>query len=113
MSVKGNNTSGLISALVTDTTILQNTSTSDRWAVTSISLHEFGGTGDTVELFVSNDATSAAAERVDNIVLAANETEKAIFPTLVLAAGQFLLANALTGSLVNVEAIYTIYSGDS
>ena len=113
MSIKGNNSSGLISALVTDTEILNNTSTSDRWAVNSISLHEFGGTGDTVELFVSNTSASAAAGRIDKLVLATDETEKAIFPPLVLSAGQFLLAKAATGSLVNVEAIYTIYSGDS
>lgn len=113
MSIKGNNTSGLISANAADTTILQNTSTSDRWAVTSISLHEYGGTGDTVELFVSNDATSSAAERIDKVVLATDDTEKSLFPTLVLFASQYLLAKAATGSLVNVEAIYTVYSGDS
>lgn len=112
MSIKGNNTSGLISATAADFTILQNTTTT-RWAVTQIHLHEHGGAGDTVELFKSANATSAANERIDNIVLAADETESSTFTTFVLEAGEFLLGNAITGALVNVEAIYTTYTGGS
>lgn len=113
MSIKGNNSSSLISAAATDTVILQNNSSADRWAVTSISLHEYGGAGDTVELFVSNTSASSAAGRIDKVVIVTDDTEKSLFPPLVLFAGQYLLAKAATGSLVNIEAIYTIYSGDS
>jgi len=112
MSIKGNNTSGLIAATAADFTILQNT-TSGRWAVTIINLHDQLGAGDTVDLFVSADAVSAAAERIDNVVLAANETQSSAFTTVVLSAGQFLLGNAVTGGQVAVEAIYTTYDGDS
>lgn len=112
MSIKGNNTSGLISAIAADFTILENT-TNTRWAVTQIHLHEHGGVGDTVELFKSSNAASAAGERIDNIVLAADETESSAFTTVVLEAGEFLLGNALAGALVNVEAIYTTYTGSS
>jgi len=112
MSIKGNNTSGLIPATAADFTILQN-STTTRWAVTIINLHDQLGAGDTVELFVSADASSAAAERIDNVVVAPNATEPAEFTTVVLSSGQFLLGNAATGGQVVVEAIYTTYDGDS
>lgn len=112
MSIKGNNSSGLKPATAVDFTILENIS-NGRWVVTAISLHEHAGTGDTIELFVSSDAISAAAERIDNIVLGANETKPGLFTPVVLAAGEFLLGNAVTGALANVEAIYTTYDGDS
>ena len=112
MSIKGNNSSGVISATAADFTILQNTSTT-RWVVTSINLHDHASTGDTIELFVSTDAVSAAAERIDEIVVAVDETKPGIFIPIVLAAGQFLVGNATTGAVVNLEAVYTIYSGDS
>ena len=112
MSIKGNNSSGLISATAVDFTILQNTSTT-RWSVNSISLHDYGGVGDTVELFVSADAVSAAAERIDKIVVAIDETDPGLFIPFNLAAGQFLVGKAVTGATVNVNAIYTIYTGDS
>ncbi len=112
MSIKGNNSSGLVSATAADFTILENTSNS-RWTVNIINLHEHGGVGDTVDLFKSPDATSAAGERIDQVVLAANDTIPSLFTPVNLAPGEFLLGNAVTGALVNVEAIYTAYSGDS
>lgn len=111
MAVKGNNSSGLISATAADFTILQNTS-QGRWAVTQLKAHAIS-TGDTVDFFKSSDAVSAAGERIDQLVLGANETKSSLFPTVNLAPGEFLLGNALTGALVNVEAIYTAYDGDS
>lgn len=112
MAVKGNNGSGLIAATAADFTILSNTTTG-RWAVTAINLHEQLGVGDTVALYVSADATSAAAERIDNLALAPNETKSSFFTPVVLSPGQFLLGNAVTGGQVAVEAIYTAYDGDS
>ena len=112
MSIKGNNTSGLIPATAADFTILQNTTTT-RWAVTQIHLHEQVGTGDTVALFKSADAVSAAGERIDQVVLGANETKDSLATTTVLEAGEFLVGNAVTGALASVEAIYTIYDGGS
>lgn len=112
MGIKGNNSSGLVSATAVDFTILQNT-TSTRWAVTTIELHDHSGSGDTVELFKSADAVSAATERIDNIVLGANDTIQALFVPVILEAGEYLLGNAATGGNVNVEAVYTTYDGDS
>ena len=62
MSIKGNNTSGLIDAVSGDFTILENT-TKTRWAVTQIHLHEYGGVGDTIQLFQSANAKREKRER--------------------------------------------------
>jgi hypothetical protein len=112
MAIKGNNSSGLISVPAGDVMVLQNTTTT-RQTVTAINLHEYGNTGDTIEIFKSADAVSAAAERIDEVVLAANDTVQSLFTPVNLAAGEFLLANGATGGLVNIEAIYTAYTGDS
>lgn len=110
MAIKGNQSTALIAATAADFTIFQNT-TSGRVAFTQIHLHEFGNTGDTVELFRSADATSAAGERIDQVVLAANESEFSSAATVVIEPGEFLVGNAVTGALVNVQGIYTQYSG--
>jgi len=112
MSIKGNNSSGLKAVGVSDTTILQNT-TSTRWVVTSINLHDQFGNGDTIELFVSADSSSASAERIDKIVLAVDETKSSSFTPVALQAGEFLLGNAVTGGEASAEAIYIAYTGDS
>ncbi len=112
MSIKGNNSSGLVAIPSGDVTILQNITTT-RWAVTAIHVHDQLGVGDTVELFVSADATSAAGERIDKLVLGVDETKDAAFVPVVLQAGEFLLGNGLAGGQLVVEAIYTIYDGDS
>lgn len=112
MSIRRNNSSGVISVAITDTTILQNTS-QGRWTVSNLKAHDYGNTGDTVEIFISDDASSAAGERVDLIVLAPNETKQSLFAPFNVESGMFLIANALVGDLLNVEAIYTTHTGDS
>lgn len=112
MSIKGGNSSGLTNATAADFTILNNTTTG-RWVITMVNLHEYGGTGDTVGLYVSANASTVAAERVDSVVLAANETKLATAVSFNIEPGDFLLGNAVTGNLVNVIANYTAYDGDS
>lgn len=112
MAIKGNLSSGLVAATLADFTILENTS-NGRFAIQSISLAEAAGTGDTIELFKSPDNTSAAGTRIDEIVLAADETKKAIFTPFNLAKDEFLVGKALVGALANVEAIYIAYTGSS
>ncbi len=113
MAIKGNNSTGLINVPGTDVTILQNSTSGDRYAVTQLHLHDYGGTGDTVEIFRSVDAVSASAERIDNIVIAADETMTSLAATIVLNPGEFLIANGGTGGTVNIYAIYTTYTGSS
>ena len=112
MTIKADNSSGLIAVGSTDTTVLNNTS-NGRWTVKSISLHDHSGSGDTVDLFKSSDATSAAAERIDQIVLAANETKQVVFVPVEIPSGYYLIANATTGARVNTEAVYTARDGAS
>lgn len=112
MALKSDNSSGLISVANADTTILNNT-TEGRWVVKQISLHDYNSGGDTVELFLSSDATSAAGERIDRIVLGANETKPGLFVPFNIPAGSYLIAKATTGSRINVEAIYTSRDGSS
>lgn len=111
-SIKGNNSSGLISVPSGDVTVLNN-DTSTRWAVGAINLHTETAVGDTVELFKSPDATSASGERIDRIVMAGDDTQPGLFTPFNLEAGLFLIATSTTGGLVNIEAIYTAYTGDS
>lgn len=112
MAIRTNNTTGIVLASSGDFTILQNTTTG-RVAFTAIDLHDYNGTGDTIDLFVSNDATSAVAERIEQIVLSPNETIAAISTPVVLGVGQYLLGNALTGGTASVKGVYTAYTGDS
>lgn len=112
MSIKGNFSSGLVPIPVGDVTILQNI-TSTRWVVTAIHVHDQTSVGDTIELFVSSDAVSSAAERIDRLVLAADETKDSAFVPVVLEAGEFLLGNGVVGGLLVAEAVYTKYDGDS
>ena len=112
MSIKGNFSSGLVAIPAGDVTILQNI-TSNRWVVTAVHVHDQTGVGDTVELFVSSDAISAPAERIDKLVMAVDETKDSAFVPVVLEAGEFLLGKGVVGGLLVVEAVYTKYDGDS
>ncbi len=114
MSIKTNNTSGVITsgAASTDFTVLNNISTG-RWAVTIINIHANTAAGDTVELFVSPNATSASGKRIDKVVLAADETKSSLFTTVVLSPNEQLIGRPIGATLLNLEAIYTAYDGSS
>ncbi len=112
MSVKGNNSSAVVDATAADFTVLQNNTTT-RWAVTQLHLMETGSTGDTINFYRSPNASSASGDLVDQVVIPADEPALSIAPTIVLEAGEFLVGNAVTGSLANVWAIYTAYTGSS
>jgi hypothetical protein len=63
------------------------------------------GTGVTVDLFLSDDATSAAGERIDQVVLGANETKS--FLPVGVQAGKYLLAKpTVVGAVMHGEYIY-------
>ena len=111
MAIKSNNSANVL-ILITDTTLL--TPTEGRASITFASLHEQTGAQETLELFVSTDASSAAGERIDKLVFAANET---ISPTslagLSIPSGSYLIAKGTTGSLVKADLSYTQYTGAS
>ena len=111
MSIKSNNVANVL-VLVTDTTLLNPIT--GRASITFGSLHEQTGAQETIELFVSTDSSSAAGERIDKIVFAADET---INPTslagLTIPSGSYLIAKGTTGSLVKADLSYTQYTGSS
>ncbi len=94
-----------------DTTLLNPTA--GRGAVTFASLHEQTGATETIELFISPDATSAAGERLDTIIFAADETLQPASMLLTVPSGFFLIGKATTGGLVESNISFTQYSGSS
>jgi len=112
MPIKSNNAANSVLVLITDTTLLHPTT--GRATITFASLHEQTGADETVELFISTDSSSAAGERLDKFIMAADET---VSPTslagLTIASGSYLIAKGTTGSLVESNISYTQYSGAS
>ena len=111
MAIKGNQTANSVLVLSTDTTLLHPTT--GRAAITFASLHEQTGAQETVEFFISPDATSAAGERLEKVVFAANETIQPIALLLTIPDDSYLIAKGTTGSLVECNLSYTQYTGDS
>jgi len=111
MTIKGGNTANVL-ILVTDTTLLNPTT--GRAVITFASLHEQTGAEETLELFISTDASSAAGERIDKLIFPANETQS---PTslagLSIPSGSYLIGKGTTGSLVKADLTYTQYTGAS
>lgn len=98
-----------ISALsaATDLTIL-GSGASEIKEVYTLSFHDYGTAGATIEVFLSLDETSAAAERIDVVKLGAGQT-KTIGPIGVDSA-RFLIAKSDAGS-INVYGLYTLRNG--
>ncbi len=111
MTIKSNNTANVL-ILVTDTTLLNPIT--GRASITFASLHEQTGAQETLELFLSTDATSASGERIDKLVFAADETQSPIsLAGLTIPSGSFLIAKGTAGSLVKADISYTQYTGSS
>jgi hypothetical protein len=111
MAIKsGNSAEALV--LITDTTLLSPTT--GRGVITSLILSEQTGAGETIELFISTNASSVAAERIETITLSANEsTEPLSMPDRGIPDGSYLIAKGTTGSIVTAYLTYTQYSGAS
>lgn len=107
----GNATNGIAIA-ATDTTIL-TAATATRVSITFASFHEQTGVAETVELFVSTDSSSAAGERLDKLIFAANETIQPVSALIALPAGSFLIGKATTGAVVECNLQFTLYTGSS
>jgi len=96
-----------------DTTVL-NAPSGQRYKITDISINEYGGNdGVFVELFISANSASAAAERIWSGTFAANEQKTPIEAiNKGLKAGSYLIAKAGTATSVNISGTYTAYTGD-
>lgn len=111
MPIKSGNSSSAV-VLITDTTLLNPTT--GRAIVTSLVLSQTTGAGETVDLFLSSDASSATAERIERVVLAANETiDPASMVNFAIPDGYYLIAKGTTGSIVTAFLTYTQYTGNS
>ena len=97
--------------LVTDTTLLHPTA--GRAFVSVASLHEQTAAVETLELFISTDATSAAGERIDLLTFAASETKSPGSLIRGIPSGYYLIGKATNGSRVMASLTYTQYSGDA
>ena len=113
MAITTGNSSNGVLVLITDTTLV--TAAADtRRVITFASLHEQTGAAETVELFVSTDSSSAAGERLDKLVFAANETiQPASLFGLSIPAGSYIIGKGTTGSLVECNITTTLYTGAS
>lgn len=111
MGVKASQTVDVL-VLSTDTTLLNPTD--GRAFITNCTMHEQTANADTVEIFSSTDATSAAGERIDKLVFASEETKyQNALNSKGVASGSYIIGKATTGSRVMVSITYTQYSGSS
>lgn len=95
-----------------DTTLL-NPSSDERFVVSSGTFHEQTGAAETVELFISPDATSAAGERFQEMKFSPDETKNPVsIYNRAVTAGSFLIAKAATGGRVEANLTFTLYDGD-
>ena len=111
MAIKSNNAANGLIIAATDTTLLNPIT--GRAAITFASLHEQTGSSETIELFISPDSSSAAGERLDEIVFAANETIQPVSMLITVPDGNFLIAKATTGARVEANISFTQYTGSS
>lgn len=100
--------SGLVAIANTDTTVL-NAGTGQTFDVYELYAHDRSGSGTTLELFISSDATSAAAERVRYVSIGANETKT--LEGIVVPAGYYLIGKAGTTDRINITGKYTYRDG--
>lgn len=108
MSIKSNRPIARTTmAAATDTTVV-NPGTSHRFMVNNLYCHDSDGGGATVNLYLSADAASAAGERIQQLVLAANETKQ--FNPVAVAAGLYLIMQTAADN-VNFHGSYTDYDG--
>jgi hypothetical protein len=71
----------------------------------NIVVSDSAGTGMTVDLYLSADATSATAERIERVTLGANET-KSFFPVGVLPSQYLIAKPSAAGAILHGEYIY-------
>lgn len=105
MSIKSGQMTGLIALTAATDLTIANPDPKTTEEYYNLVVQDSAGTGATVELFLSDDSTSAAGERIDRVVLAANETKS--FLPVGVPASKFLIAKAdAAGVTLHGEYIY-------
>lgn len=90
-----------------DTTLVAS-SASELKEVYSLSFHDYGSAGATIEVFLSSDETSLSAERIDTVKLGAGQT-KSIGPIGVNSANYLIVKSDAAN--INVYGLYTVRNG--
>ncbi len=112
MTIKVGNAANGLEIAATDTTLLSSDAL-ERKVISSATLHEQTGAAETVELFLSADATSAAGERIDILKFSPDETKNPVsLFNRAIPASTFLVAKATTGVRVECNITFTLYNGD-
>ena len=93
--------------LSTDYTVVNSSSVETR-EVYSLIFHDHGSEGGVVELFISDDAVSAAAERIDRIVVDPSSTS--ISNSIVVGASKYLVAKS-DSSNINYHGAFILRNG--
>lgn len=101
---------GLVAIANTDT-VIANPGAGTTFDIYELYVHDRAGTGTTVEIFLSSDASSAAAERVRYVSVGANETKT--LEGLTIPAGYYLLGKAAANNTLNVTGKYTYRDGSN
>ena len=91
----------------TDATVV-NSGDSETKEVYLLSFHDQGGSGGNVELFLSNDDTSASGERIDYIALDPNQRKEAVLA--VVNSGKYLIAKP-DASDITFHGAYALRNG--
>lgn len=101
---------GLVAITNADTTIL-NPAAATTYDVYEFYAHDRSGSGTTLEIFLSADATSAAAERVRYVSIGANETKT--LEGLTVPAGYYLIGKAGATDRINITGKYMYRDGSN
>lgn len=107
MTIKSGQQIGIVGIAATDTT-LTNASVGQSREVYSGILHNTGSVDRTIEIFLSADASSAAAERIFFDSVAPGQTM--VIPPVVIQAGYYLIGVG-SGTGVNFYGAYTLRTG--
>lgn len=101
---------GIVAIAAADTTIA-NPETGTAFDIYEFYAHDRSGSGTTLEIFLSSDATSAAGERVRYVSIGANETKT--LEGITVPAGYYLIGKAGAADSINITGKYTYRDGSS
>jgi hypothetical protein len=91
----------------TDSTVV-STGASETKEVYSLAVHDEGGAGATVDLYLSDNATSASGDRIERIVLAGDETKE--FKPVAVGASKYLVIQSTVVDVI-YHGAYTLRNG--
>ena len=107
MAVKSRAINETTLAATTDTTVT-NSGASETREVYSLAIHDQAGTGGTVDLYLSDDAASAAGERIEQLVLGADETKS--FKPVFVGSDKYLIIRSSVADIA-FHGAYTLRNG--